>query len=144
MKAFYLEKPAKVENHPLKCRKTKTPIPKSDEVLVKVSACGICRTDLHVCEGELEPRLPKVIPGHQIVGEIIEKGSNVRDFEIGERVGIAWLHKTCGNCVYCLNGKENLCESADFTGWTVNGGFAEYVIASNDYLYEIPLYESDS
>jgi propanol-preferring alcohol dehydrogenase len=144
MKAFFLQNPAPIEKHPLHLEETEIPLPGSKEVLVKVSACGICRTDLHVCEGELTPRLSKVIPGHQIVGRITKLGSEVENFTKGERIGVAWLHRTCGKCSYCLKGKENLCGSADFTGWTVNGGFAEYAIASEDFLYHLPEDFSDT
>ncbi len=144
MKAFILEDPAPVETRPLRRKEIADPVPGPNEVLVRVAACGICRTDLHVCEGELAPHLAAVVPGHQIVGRIVETGSGVRGFSKGERVGIAWLHKTCGKCRFCLKEKENLCESADFTGWTVNGGFAEYVNASADFLYHLPENFSDT
>lgn len=138
MKAFVLEKPKPVEERPLSLAEIEIPTPKESELLIKVLACGICRTDLHVCEGELAPRLEKVIPGHQIVGKIVEKGNKVKNFEIGKRVGVAWLNRTCGRCKYCLRKQENLCESADFTGWTVDGGFAEYTVAPADFTYRLP------
>lgn len=138
MRAFVLENPQVVENRPLRLIDTEMPEPKRDEVLIKIAACGICRTDLHVCEGELEPKRPQVVPGHQIVGKIAGKGSEVSEFETGERVGIAWLNRTCGNCRYCRKDRENLCESADFTGWTVNGGFAEYAVAPAAFTYDLP------
>jgi alcohol dehydrogenase, propanol-preferring len=143
MKAFVLEKPAPVENFPLKMIETEIPKPQSDEILVKVAACGVCRTDLHVCEGELPVRRENVIPGHQIVGRVVETGTDVKGFEKGERVGIAWLNRTCGGCRYCLRGRENLCESAGFTGWTVNGGFAEYAVAPAAFTYHLPEAFSD-
>lgn len=138
MKAFVLEKPKPIDERPLKLVETEVPVPKENELLIKVSACGVCRTDLHVCEGELAPRIENVIPGHQIVGRIVEKGKNVGDFQTGERVGVAWLNRTCGRCKFCLKKQENLCESADFTGWTVNGGFAEYTVAPADFTYRLP------
>ncbi len=138
MKAFILENPAPIETYPLRLTETEIPKPAADEVLVKISACGICRTDLHVCEGELAVRKENIIPGHQIVGRITEIGSEVEDFTTGERVGIAWLNRTCGKCAYCLKGRENLCETADFTGWTVNGGFAEYAVAPAAFTYHLP------
>lgn len=144
MKAFVLEKPDKIENRPLLLTETEIPKPQTDEVLVKVSACGICRTDLHVCEGELAVRRENVIPGHQIVGRVVETGDNVKDFRKGERVGIAWLNRTCGRCRYCLEERENLCEAADFTGWTVNGGFAEYAVAPAAFTYHLPEAFSDT
>lgn len=144
MKAFVLENPAPVEERPLRLVETEVPEPNEKEVLIKVSACGVCRTDLHVCEGELEFRLSPVTPGHQIVGQITDLGNEVKSFDKGERVGVAWLHQTCGKCSYCLKGQENLCDLADFTGWTVNGGFAEYAIASEDFLYHLPKDFSDT
>ena len=138
MKAWVLEKTAPVESRPLRLTEVPIPVPLPDEILVKITACGICRTDLHVAEGELEPHLQNVIPGHQVVGRVAETGDAVEGFEIGQRVGIAWLHRTCGKCRYCLKGCENLCESADFTGWTVNGGFAEYAIVPAAFTYSLP------
>lgn len=143
MKAFVLEKPERIENRPLRLVETEIPKPRRDEVLVKISACGICRTDLHVCEGELAVRKEKIIPGHQIVGRVVETGSDARGFKTGERVGIAWLNRTCGRCRYCLQKRENLCEMADFTGWTVNGGFAEYAAAPAAFTYHLPEEFSD-
>lgn len=144
MKAFVLKKPQPVENRPLRLADAQIPQPKADEVLVKVSACGICRTDLHVCEGELAVRKENLIPGHQIVGRVIDAGGEVKDFEKGARVGIAWLNRTCGRCRYCLKGSENLCETADFTGWTVDGGFAEYAAAPAAFTYHLPEEFSDT
>lgn len=138
MQACLLEKPAPVESRPLKLTETDVPQPHKGEVLLKISACGICRTDLHVCEGELKVRRSPVIPGHQIVGRIEKIGDDVKGLEIGQRVGIAWLHATCGRCVYCLKGKENLCENAAFTGWTRDGGFAEYAVGAADFVYPLP------
>ena len=105
---------------------------------MRVSACGVCRTDLHVVEGELPARLSPVIPGHQIVGRVDAVGERVEDFKIGERVGVAWLHRTCGSCRFCRAGRENLCESPQFTGWTVNGGFAEYAVVPAAFAYRLP------
>lgn len=105
---------------------------------VKVAACGICRTDLHVTEGELAPRKSPVIPGHQVVGTVEACGTDVNEISPGMRVGIAWLHRTCGKCGYCRAGKENLCDAPEFTGWTVDGGYAEYIVAPAAYVYPIP------
>lgn len=110
---------------------------REDEILVRVSACGICRTDLHVVEGELPVRLSPLIPGHQIVGRVAALGSSVADFAVDDRVGVAWLNRTCGKCKYCLGGRENLCEQALFTGWSVNGGYAEYAVAPASFTYPI-------
>jgi propanol-preferring alcohol dehydrogenase len=114
------------------------PTPASGEVLVRVRACGICRTDLHVVEGELAPRKSPVIPGHQVVGVIEALGPDAGQLQIGTRVGIAWLHRTCQVCRYCRAGKENLCENAAFTGYTVDGGYAEYLVAPERFVYPIP------
>jgi propanol-preferring alcohol dehydrogenase len=138
MNAWVLRKPSPVDDRPLELADVPVPIPRDNELLVRVSACGICRTDLHVVEGELPVRRSPVIPGHQIVGRVAALGSNVADFQLNERVGIAWLNRTCGKCKYCLSGRENLCEQALFTGWSVNGGYAEYAIASASFTYRIP------
>ncbi|HLJ27367.1 MAG TPA: zinc-dependent alcohol dehydrogenase family protein [Candidatus Angelobacter sp.] len=138
MKAQVLKAPGPVESHPLFYIEAPIPELRDDEVLVKVSACGICRTDLHVVEGELAPKLPTVIPGHQVVGTIAQKGSNAGKYAVGGRVGIPWLHRTCGVCEYCRRGQENLCEKAQFTGYSANGGYAEYVAAPEAFVYPIP------
>ncbi len=138
MHAQILKTPAPVENHPLLFTEVPTPEPAADEVLVRVSVCGICRTDLHVLEGELPPKLPAVIPGHQVVGAIVQKGANANQYPVGTRVGIPWLHRTCGICEYCRRGRENLCENALFTGYTSNGGYAEYISAPEAFVYPIP------
>lgn len=137
MKAWTLTKPGPVESRPLALSEVPLPTPAEDEVMIKVHACGICRTDLHVTEGELPIRCQSVIPGHQIVGRIAAVGSSVKEFAIGERGGIAWLNRTCGVCEFCI-GRENLCEQATFTGWTQNGGYAEYAIAPASFTYRLP------
>jgi propanol-preferring alcohol dehydrogenase len=138
MKAWILRTPASVDKHPLLLSDVPMPNLREDELLVRVSACGICRTDLHVVEGELPMRRSPMIPGHQIVGRVIEKGARVEDVAVGDRVGVAWLNRTCGTCEYCLSGRENLCEQAQFTGWTIDGGYAEYAIAPASSTYHIP------
>ena len=138
MQAWLLNKPAPVESNPLSLERVADPVPAANEVLVRVTACGICRTDLHVVEGELPPRKSPVIPGHQVVGVIEVTGSNARKYSPGTRVGIPWLHKTCGACPYCLSGRENLCDNPEFTGYTNNGGFAEYTVANEDFVYPLP------
>jgi propanol-preferring alcohol dehydrogenase len=110
----------------------------ADEVRIQVSACAVCRTDLHVVEGELPVRRQPVIPGHQVVGRITELGAGVTGLEIGQRVGVAWLHRTCGTCRFCRSGRENLCEAAEFTGWTVDGGFATEIKAHAPFVYPLP------
>lgn len=143
MKACLLYKSAPIETRPLVFTEIERPNPKPGEVLIKVSACGICRTDLHVVEGDLAQRLSPVIPGHQVVGTVEETGRDVEGFSVGDRVGVAWLHRTCGKCRFCLAGRENLCEGAEFTGWTRNGGFAEYMTAPADFVYSLPAEMSD-
>lgn len=138
MKAWSLTRPANVDDRPLVLAERPAPVAREDELLVRVSACGICRTDLHVVEGELPIRLAHVIPGHQIVGRVAAAGSGVADFAVNDRVGVAWLNRTCGRCKYCLAGRENLCEKALFTGWSVNGGYAEYAVVPASFAYRIP------
>lgn len=138
VKACLLENPASVESRLLKFADAEMPRPLDDELLIKVGACGVCRTDLHVVEGELPVRRSPLIPGHQIVGTVEKTGERVGGFEAGQRVGVAWLNRTCGKCRFCLNKRENLCDDAQFTGWTVNGGYAEYVTAPADFVYPLP------
>jgi propanol-preferring alcohol dehydrogenase len=138
MKACVLRAPAAIETNPLEYEEVAAPQPKSGEVLVRVRACGVCRTDLHVIEGELPPRKSPVIPGHQVVGIVERQGENARRFRIGDRVGIAWLHRTDGTCEYCKAGAENLCDNPMFTGYSVNGGYAEYIVAPEDFIYALP------
>ena len=138
MKACLLRKPARVESNPLEFTDVPVPQPSEGEVLVRVHCCGVCRTDLHVVEGELPPRKSPVVPGHQVVGVIEKLGANARKLRIGARVGIAWLHRTDGTCEYCRAGAENLCDHPTFTGYTVDGGYAEYIVASEDFVYPIP------
>ncbi|MDR3477868.1 MAG: zinc-dependent alcohol dehydrogenase family protein [Gammaproteobacteria bacterium] len=115
------------------------PTPKLHEVLIKVSACGICRTDLHILDGELaQPKLP-LVPGHQIVGTIEKIGDDVEHFSIGQRVGVPWLGGSCGTCQFCLKGRENLCDQALFTGYQIDGGFAEYCVADYRFCFPIPV-----
>ncbi len=138
MKACVLYQTGKIENHPLVLADVPVPEPADDQLLVRVSACGVCRTDLHVIEAELPQRKMPVVPGHQVVGVVKKVGRAVTQFRPGDRAGIAWLHCTCGKCEYCRSGRENLCESADFTGYTVDGGYAEYALAAEQFTYRIP------
>jgi propanol-preferring alcohol dehydrogenase len=138
MKACALRSPAPVESNPLEFADVPKPEPAAGEVLVRISVCGVCRTDLHVIEGELPPRKSPVIPGHQIVGVVEKAGEGARRFAIGARVGIPWLHSTDQTCEYCRAGAENLCDHPTFTGYTVNGGYAEYTIAPEQFVYPIP------
>jgi propanol-preferring alcohol dehydrogenase len=122
------------------------PLPRLDpnQVLIRVGACGVCRTDLHIVDGELtEPKLP-LVPGHEIIGEIEAGGDGADRFTEGERVGVSWLASTCGECLCCLGGQENLCESARFTGYSVDGGYAHYTVADERYCFPIPAAYSDA
>ncbi len=120
------------------------PVPSPTQVLIRVSVCGVCRTDLHVVDGDL-PAVPDgIIPGHEIVGTVIAIGENVRDLEIGNRVGVPWLGATCGCCRFCLSYRENLCEAARFTGYTLNGGYAEYAVAEAHFTFKLPDRYSDA
>jgi alcohol dehydrogenase, propanol-preferring len=138
MKACVLQAPAPIESNPLKLMDAPVPRPGRGEILVRVNACGVCRTDLHVAEGELPPRKSPIIPGHQIVGTVEELGADAHRFSKGARVGVAWLHCTDGTCEYCRAGAENLCDHPSFTGYTVDGGYAEYAVAAEDFVYPIP------
>ena len=138
MKACVLRAPKPVETNPLEYADAPEPSPAWDEVLVRVSCCGVCRTDLHVVEGELAPRKSPVIPGHQVVGVVERSGEGAKRFAAGARVGIAWLHHTDGTCRYCRAGTENLCDDPSFTGYSVDGGFAEWIVAPEDFVYPIP------
>ena len=138
MKACMLRAPSRVETNPLEFTDAPAPEPGEGQVLVRVRACGVCRTDLHVIEGELPPRKSPVIPGHQVVGIVEKHGKNAGRLSLGARVGVAWLHRTDGTCEYCKSGAENLCDSPLFTGYTVNGGYAEHIVAPEDFVYAIP------
>lgn len=138
MKAWIVRKTGAIESDPLELGDVPVPGPGERDVLVRVSACALCRTDLHVVEGELPPKKTNIIPGHQIVGFVERLGSGVTKHLPGARVGIAWLHKTCGKCPYCRSGRENLCDFPDFTGYTVDGGYAQYALGHEDFVYPIP------
>jgi propanol-preferring alcohol dehydrogenase len=136
MKAAVLASPQDVSTNPLRIRDVARPEPKPGHLLLRVQACGVCRTDLHIVEGELPVRREGVIPGHQIVGEVV-KGGNP-DLSVGTRVGVSWIGGTDGTCWYCRHGRENLCDSPTFTGYTVDGGYAEYAIAREDFVFPLP------
>lgn len=133
MKAAVLSAPAKISERPLALTELETPVPLPGEVLLRVKACGVCRTDLHVVEGELKSLRNRVIPGHQIVGEVVEG-----PLEKGSRVGVSWLAGTDGSCPYCLRGEENLCDAPAFTGYSVNGGYAQFAVARADFTVPLP------
>lgn len=134
MRAMILERPGQ----PLVLRELPIPEPGPGQVLLRVRACGVCRTDLHIVDGELpNPKLPLIL-GHQIVGEVVQKGPGAERYQIGQRVGVPWLGWTCGECRFCQSGRENLCDRARFTGYTLDGGYAEYVVADERYCFPIP------
>lgn len=137
MKAMVLNKPGPAEKGPLNLENLEPRGIAKDELLVKVEACGVCRTDLHIVEGELKPARLPIVPGHEIVGKVVEAGPDAEGFDVGDRVGVPWLHSTCGKCEYCISGRENLCESKTFTGYTENGGYAEYAICKSAFSFEL-------
>jgi len=138
MRAMSLAGPAPVESAPLRCESRAVPSPGPDEVLVRVIACGVCRTDLHIVEGDLPLVRSPVVPGHQVVGRVEAMGSQARRFRAGDRVGIAWLRRTCGTCEACRRGRENLCERSEFTGYHADGGFADYAVVPEPFAYALP------
>ncbi len=143
MRAMILERPRPVGEAPLHLNELRTPTPGPGEILVRIRCCGICHTDLHTVEGDLQlPKLP-VVPGHQIVGIVDAVGSGTQIFKKGDRVGIPWLHSTDNQCDYCRRGLENLCDHAQFTGFHVNGGFADYTVVHENYAYRMPEVFSD-
>jgi propanol-preferring alcohol dehydrogenase len=143
MKAMVLTKQGEVSTNPLQPREVPPPVPASGQVLVRIRVCGVCRTDIHVVEGELPDVKRPLIPGHQAVGIVSEKGAEVDGVTVGDRVGIAWLQGTCGRCEFCRSGRENLCDQARFTGYQVDGGYAEYAIVPAKFAYPIPSVFSD-
>ncbi|RCK72615.1 MAG: alcohol dehydrogenase [Ignavibacteriae bacterium] len=138
MKAIILEDIANIETNPLKISEVEIPKISENEVLIEIYTCGICHTDLHIVEGDIPLKKKPLILGHQIVGKVVQKGNNVMNFNIGDRVGVPWLNSTCGKCSYCLNNKENLCDNAKFTGYDVDGGYAEYNKINYNFTYKIP------
>ncbi len=144
MRAIVVEAPAAIEQNPLKLIERKKPRPAADELLIRVDACGVCRTDLHLAEGDLPPKHPRIIPGHEIVGRVEELGLACSRFHKGARVGIAWLRETCGRCMYCARGSENLCRHTRFTGWDHDGGYAEYTLIKEAFAYALPSNLSDT
>jgi alcohol dehydrogenase, propanol-preferring len=135
-RAWRVAQPGPIHTQPLRQVREPLPRPSADELLVRVLACGVCRTDLHVTEGDLPVHRPGVVPGHEVVGEVI--GSASGGFEVGQRVGIAWLRRTCGRCRYCTRGSENLCPQSEYTGWDADGGYADYATVPAGYAYPLP------
>lgn len=138
MRAWSVVAPGPVEGEPLQLVERPVPAPGPDELLVRVRACGVCRTDLHVTEGELPVRRAGVTPGHEVVGEVAGLGSQVFGFAPGDRVGVAWLRRTDGVCAYCARGAENLCPRSRYTGWDADGGYAEYTTVPAAFAYRLP------
>jgi propanol-preferring alcohol dehydrogenase len=133
-----LERPAPIETNPLRLTDKPKPAPAPGEICVRVRACGVCRTDLHVAEGDLAPKHPGIVVGHEIVGIVEQAGLGSERFTAGTRVGIAWLRHTDGTCEYCRSGRENLCPNALFTGWDRDGGYADYAVVQEDFAYRLP------
>lgn len=149
MAAWQVLRPGPVASGPLQRVVVDTPEPGPDELLVAVRACGVCRTDLHIAEGDLAVHRPRVIPGHEVVGEVIAVGSDVRPdanrgFVPGDRVGVAWLRHTCQQCSYCLRGRENLCPLSRYTGWDADGGYAEFATVPAAFAHRLPAGYSDA
>jgi alcohol dehydrogenase, propanol-preferring len=138
LRAIVLPAPAPIETAPLRLTEKPRPVAARGEILVRVTACGVCRTDLHVSEGDLPPKHPGIVPGHEIVGIVEALGPGAARFRRGDRVGVAWLRQTCGVCRYCRSGRENLCPNALFTGWDRDGGYAEFTVVREDFAYSLP------
>lgn len=138
MRAMRLSAPSNVEEHPLNLQEVELPVAGRHQVLVRVQACGVCHTDLHIVEGELIPPQYPLTPGHQVVGTVIQTGEGVAETLIGQRVGVYWLHNACGECEFCRRGLENLCPAARFTGFHVPGGYADYLLADARFVASIP------
>jgi len=144
MKAMILNKQSPIEEKPLEPADLPVPTPDNNQILVKVSVCGACHTDLDEAEGRLKPTKSPIVPGHQVVGKVTDKGKAVTKFKIGDRVGITWLYSACGKCEFCQMGNENLCNKAKWTGKDANGGYAEFTVIGEDFAYSIPEQFSDS
>jgi propanol-preferring alcohol dehydrogenase len=143
MQAMVLDQSADADASPLQLRDVPVPEPGPGQVRVRVRVCGVCRTDLHIVEGDLPPEKRPIIPGHETVGTVDRTGAGVRSVREGDRVGIAWLQETCRSCEFCRSGRENLCPKATFSGYHVDGGYAEYALASESFVYPIPPVFSD-
>jgi len=144
MKAMVLINPEPIEKFPLKYTEILKPEPNRNEIRIKVRTCGVCHTDLHEIEGDLPVKKQSLIPGHEVIGIVEKCGEKVNNFSKGDRVGVPWLYSACGSCKYCKRGQENLCDEAKFTGYHVNGGYAEYMVVPSNYAYHIPKVFSDT
>ena len=138
MTAWQVGTPAPAAEHPLQLVQRDIPEPGPGEVRLRVRACGVCRTDLHLAEGDLAPKRPRTTPGHEVVGVVDARGEGATRWDVGRRLGIAWLRGTCGQCRYCLRGDENLCPYSRYTGWDADGGYAEYAVVDENFAYPIP------
>jgi alcohol dehydrogenase, propanol-preferring len=143
MRAWVVAEPKPVHDGPLRLIERARPEPGAGQLLIRVLACGVCRTDLHLAEGDLPPRRPDVTPGHGVVGEVVTVGDGAAGFAVGDRVGVAWLAGTDGTCRYCRRGSENLCPASVYTGWDRDGGYAEFLVASAGYVHRLPASFSD-
>ena len=137
MKAWILEKQAPIEKSPLQPKEIPKPEPRAHEIRIKNIACGVCRTDIHIAEGDLPIRKSSLVLGHEIVGIVDKVGAKVTHFKIGDRAGVAWINNTCGKCKFCLSNRENLCPNAKFTGWDVDGGYAEFNVVASDFAFHL-------
>ncbi len=138
MRAWVVGTPGPIASRPLVAAERPLPVPGVGQVRVRVTCCGVCRTDLHLAEGDLAPRHPERVPGHEVVGVVDGVGREARRLAVGQRIGVAWLGGTCGACRYCRSGRENLCTSPTFTGWDVDGGYAEYCLVDERFAYVLP------
>jgi propanol-preferring alcohol dehydrogenase len=138
MEAWVVARPGPIATRPLERTRLPEPEPGTGELLIRVEACAVCRTDLHLSEGDLRPRRPRTVPGHEVVGRVEALGPGTGGPPPGARVGVAWLRSTCGACRYCLRGAENLCPNSTYTGWDADGGYAELLTAPADYVYLLP------
>jgi propanol-preferring alcohol dehydrogenase len=143
MRAWVVHQPGPVDSGPLRLVDRPVPEPGTGELLIAVLCCGVCRTDLHLAEGDLPPKRPDVTPGHEVVGEVVAAGPGVTRFGPGDRVGVAWLAGTDGSCRYCRRGSENLCPRSVYTGWDRDGGYADYLVAADAYVHPLPSGFSD-
>ncbi|WP_034267434.1 zinc-binding alcohol dehydrogenase family protein [Haloechinothrix halophila] len=141
-RVWRVHQPGPVTGDPLRLDDEPVPAPTDGELLLRVRACGVCRTDLHVTEGDLPVHRPDVVPGHEVVGKVVATG-DASGFEVGDAVGVAWLRGTCGHCRYCVRGAENLCPNSTYTGWDADGGYADYVTVPADYAHPLPSGYSD-
>ncbi|HEY5987047.1 MAG TPA: zinc-binding alcohol dehydrogenase family protein, partial [Streptosporangiaceae bacterium] len=144
MRAWVVHEPGPTASGPLRLVERAAPEPGPGELLVRVACCGVCRTDLHLAEGDLPPKAPDTTPGHEVVGEVVATGPGTARFQPGDRVGAAWLAGTDGTCQYCRQGKENLCPASVYTGWDIHGGYAEYLTVADAYAHPLPEGFSDA